>query len=471
MISNIVLQSLLTNKKFARKVLPHIELEYFENLEKKKLFSLIKQYVIDYRNLPNVNSLKLELTKDEKISESLFDGVVDLVDSISTDKTVYDDEWLVTNTELWCKERSLHNGIIESVEIIESKQNTGAIPEIIRKALQVEFESSIGIEFFDEKGIKDRWDEYHKDNIKFATGIKALDAIFAGGLETKALTVIMSGTSAGKTSSMCGMTANFLRNGNDTLYITLEMAEEKIAQRVDANFLNVDINDVPLMKETNYKKQLNNLKDKTSGRLVIKEYAPASISVSKIRFLLEELKVKLDFSPKIIVVDYLNLLLSDRVKSDNMYTIVKSIAEELRGLAVEKDLCILSATQGNRQTNDENNSDMDLTNVSESIGLAATCDALVGIIFPAELREQGIQIWKVLKNRFGGIVNHKIPLRVNFARAGIYDMEDDKDMALAGNSASNGIQMQTEERRIHEKNKIVVETDDETEDDFMDLMK
>ena len=155
-----------------------------------------------------------------------------------------------------------------------------------------------------------------------------------------------------------------------------------------------------------------------------------------------------------------------------MYTIVKSIAEELRGLAVEKVLCILSATQGNRQTNDENNSDMDLTNVSESIGLAATCDALVGIIFPAELREQNIQIWKVLKNRFGGIVNHKIPLRVNFARAGIYDMEDETTMELAGNSASNGIQMQTEERRLQEKNKIVMDDDDETEveDDFLDMM-
>jgi replicative DNA helicase len=472
MLSNIVLNSLMTNKKFARKVLPHIEVEYFESLEKKKLYEIIKDYVVKYSNLPNANAVKLELTKDSKISGHMFDGISDLVDELQVDESQYDDEWLLENTEAWCKERSLHNAIIESVELIENRENTTAIPELIRNALQVEFESSIGIEFFDEKGIRDRWEEYHKEHKKFPTGVKALDVMFAGGLETKALTIIMSGTSAGKTSSMCGMSANFLRNGEDVLYITLEMAEEKIAQRIDANFLNVDINDVPLMKEKKYKKTLSALQDKTKGRLVIKEYPPANISVSKIRHLLEELKVKLNFTPKIIVVDYLNLLLSDRVRSDNMYTIVKSIAEELRGLAVEKDLCVLSATQGNRETNDENNSDMDLTNVSESIGLAATCDALVGIIFPADLREQNIQIWKILKNRFGGIVNHKIPLRINFARAGIYDMEDENDVNISGNTQTNQVLTQTEERRIQERNKIVIDDeDDHIEDDLMDMMK
>jgi replicative DNA helicase len=471
MVSNIILQSLLTNKKFARKVLPHIKEDYFESLEKKKLYDIIKKYIVEYRNLPNANAIKLELTKDDKLSGSLFDNLIDLVDSINSDTSIYDDDWLVDNCEKWCKDRSLHNAIIKSVELIEGKENTASIPDMIRTALQVEFDSKIGIEFFDSKGIIDRWAEYHRENIKFSTGIKGLDNIFAGGLETKSLSIIMSGTSAGKTSSMCGMTANFLRSGYDVLYITLEMAEEKIAQRVDANFLNVDINDVPLMKEKNYNSQLMQLKEKTAGRLVIKEYPPATISVANIRHLLEELKVKLDFVPKIIVVDYLNLLLSVRIKGDNMYSIVKSIAEELRGLAVEKDFCILSATQGNRQTNDENNSDMDLTNVSESIGLAATCDALVGIIFPAELREQNIQIWKVLKNRFGGIVNHKITLRVNFARAGIYDM--DQQLELSGNSETNRVLEQTEQRRTEQRNKIIVEDDTDTvvEDDLLELME
>jgi replicative DNA helicase len=474
MLSNIVLKSLMKDKKYARKVLPHIEPEYFESLEKKKLYETIKAYVVKYGSLPNANALKLELTKDDRLSSNLFDNITEIIDVVDSDESTYDDEWLLTETESWCKERSLHNAIIQSVEWIENKENTTAIPELIRNALQVEFESTIGIEFFDEKGIDDRWDEYHKEHTKFPTGVQALDAMFAGGLETKALTVLMSGTSAGKTSSMCAMSANFLRNGDDVLYITLEMAEEKIAQRIDANFLNVDINDVPLMKEKKYKKTLKHLQDKTKGRLVIKEYPPASITVSKLRFLLDELKVKLNFTPTIIVVDYLNLLLSDRIKSDSMYSIVKSIAEELRGLAVEKDLCILSATQGNRQTNDENNSDMDLTNVSESIGLAATCDALVGIIFPAELREQGIQIWKILKNRFGGIVNHKIPLKVNFARAGLYDMEDQNDVNISGNSQANEVLAQTEERRIAARNRIVVDDEDgdgdQIEDDLLDMM-
>jgi len=412
-------------------------------------------------------------------------------------------------------------------------------------------------------------------------------------------------TGMGKTSSMCGLTANFLRNGNDVLYITLEMAEEKIAQRIDANFLGVDINDVPFIKESNYKKQLQGIKQKTKGRLVIKEFPPASITVSNIRFLMDELKVKLGFQPVIVVVDYINLLNSDRVKSDNMYSVVKSITEELRGLMVEKKMCGLSATQGNRATNDSNSSDIDLTNVSEcldlytrvkrkvfdeykscfikdikvgdiilgnekdvtvkrvypikkkmmytittksgkeiicsgdhkfptnkgiiniktglkegielksinyntfiideifsiepleikecidievsddhlfyandiltknSTALSSTSDAIIGIVMPADLREKGMQLWKVLKNRFGGILNIKIPMKVNFARAYVGDIDEDNQIVISGNSMANNIKMKTEENRNIERNKISVSGLDSSgvEDDLFDMME
>ncbi len=457
MISDIIIQSLMNNKGFARKVLPHINAEYFEDYEHKILFNKIKEYVIKYKSIPTDNTIKLELTKDESLSSVLFDDVVKLIDIVYKNKNEHDLEWLLFNTEQWCKDRSLHNAIVQSVELIEENKNKGAIPELIRKALQVEFDSTIGIEFFDSKGIKNRWEEYNKKDVKYSTGVQALDNIFAGGLEQKALTVLMSGTGMGKTSSMCGLSANFLREGHDVLYITLEMSEEKIAQRIDANFLDVDINDVPLIKKNKYQKHLQEIKNKIKGRLVIKEYPPANISVSTIRFLLDELKIKLNFAPKIIVIDYINLLNSDRIKSDNMYSVIKSITEELRGLMVEKKLCGLSATQGNRATQDENNSDIDLTNVSESVGLNNTVDALIGIIMPNDLREKNIQIWKILKNRFGGIVNHKIPLKVNFARAGIYDNEYN-DINISGNDSSNIIKMKTEENRIKTKNKIIVES-------------
>jgi len=478
MISNIILKSLIENRVFARKVLPYIKSEYFNEIEKKVIFDIIKNYIIEYKNLPTLSLIKIELNKKTDLSDSILESIFDHLDKLQIEEIKeYDDLWLIDSCEQWCKDRSLHNAILESVELIEHKKNTNIIPEIIRKALQIEFNSSIGINYFNEKGINDRWELYNKEDIKYATNIISLDNVFSGGIETKSLTILMSGTTAGKTSSMCCLTSNFLRNGKNVLYITLEMAEEKIAQRIDANFLDVEINDVPLMKESNFKKRILDLKLKTMGDLVIKEFPPAAISVSNIRNLLEDLKIKLNFEPQIIVIDYLNLMVSDRIKKDqNSYTLIKSIAEEIRGLGVEKELSILSATQGNRQTNDENNSDIDFTNVSESIGLPATCDALIGIIFPKELREQNIQIWKILKNRFGGIVNHKIPLRVNFAKALISELDDNEknNFRICDNSQQNQIQEKVEERRLKQKNTIIIEDDPENDiisGSFEDLLR
>jgi hypothetical protein len=280
--------------------------------------------------------------------------------------------------------------------------------------------------------------------------------------------ILSHNTHVGKTSNMIALGANFLKSEQNVLYITLEMSEEKIAQRFDANYLGVDINDVPMMKEKSFKSKLAQIKEQVSGKLIIKEYPPASIGVNKIRFLLEELKIKQDFEPKIIIVDYLNLLVSDRITNDSLYSMGKAIAEELRGLAVDKKLCMLTATQGNREMNSETNSDADFTNVSESKAVTDTADTVCAMIMPAELREQNIQIWKILKNRYGGIVNHKIPLRVNFSRATL--SPGDYEMGLQGNTTANGQAMRDEQVRSTKRNKIVVKIDDNEKNDLLGLL-
>lgn len=467
MISEIILSSLFKDKTFAKKVLPHIKEEYFESLDKKKIFSQIKKYIVSYKNLPSVDSLKYEITKDETLSEDLFNSINDTIDKLSQYKSENDVDWIVDKTEEWCKDRALHNAILESVQIIEEKKPTGSIPELVRKALQVEFDSSVGINFLDQSGVDKRWDAYQKVVSKFATGLEPLDLVFSGGVEPKSLMVLLAGTHVGKTSNMIALGANFLKNGEDVLYITLEMSEDKIAQRFDANYLGVDINDVPLMKEKTFKSQLKQIRSRVEGDLVIKEYSPATIGANKIRALIEELKIKQDFDPKIIIIDYLNLMISDRIKTDSLYANGKAIAEEIRGLGVDYECCVLTATQGNREMNAADVSDADFTNVSESKAVMDTADCAVAMLMPSELREQNIQIWKILKNRYGGIVDQRIPLKVNFARAMLYEM--DQEMELQGNNI-NISSINAEKARAKKRNKIQVDVEDAEVENELDSL-
>ena len=233
MITNIVLSSLIKNREYLKKVLPHLKEEYFETSEDKKIFKLIKEYIKTYRSIPTINTLKLELSKDDKIGEDLYNKLNNSLNEIFTFQENYDTQWLVDNTEQWCKDRAIYIAIMDSVHIIENKEQTSQIPLLMTKALQVEFDNLIGIDFLNDDGINDRWEMYQKKETKFATNIFALDAVTNGGFEAKSLSVIMGGTGIGKTAIMIALTANFLRNGKNVLYITLEMAEEKIAQRLD----------------------------------------------------------------------------------------------------------------------------------------------------------------------------------------------------------------------------------------------
>lgn len=471
MISKIILRSLSTRKEFTRKVLPHIKDDFFPSQEERKLFNLIKEYIVKYRNLPQPEAIKVEMTMSSDFYESEFENISELIDEVGTiDDSKWDTEWLVDSTEKWAKERALHNAILKSVELIEAKKHTGNIPEIVREALQVEFETTIGLEFLDDKDIEGRWKEYRRDKRKIPFGIPSLDAATDGGIEPKALSIILAGTHVGKTHAMVAMGCNMVRAGYNVLYVTLEIAEEKITQRADANFLGVDINDVPSLELEPFKNRLGKIKEKKIGRFISKEFPPATISTSTIRNLLSELKVKKNFVPHVIFVDYVNLMISDRVKGENSYTTIKSVVEELRGLAVEGEYSIVSATQGNRETNDPTNSNIDMTNVSESIGTAQTADFLVGVLMPEELHEMNLQIWKVLKNRFGGIVNHSYQLRVNFPRVTLTDVDSSDQLDLIGNTRANEILSQESQNRVAQRNAIVIEDEEDDGIDVFDLI-
>lgn len=329
-------------------MLPHLDSAYFSDIDKRVIYQIIRKYIGKYRTLPTVSALKVEVNALDNVNEHTFKEINISLDKLAEMKDEWDLDWLVDKSEEFCKECALHNAILASVEKLERKENVSDIPELVKKALQVEFNTNVGLEFLDDKDIDLRWEKYHENIAKIPTGITKIDNCCGGGIEKKALSIIMGPTNSGKTAAFISLTSNMLRDGQNVLYITLEMAEEKIIQRYEANFLDVDINDVPLLKEEKYKSSLQNIKVKSCGRLVVREFPTSTANVNHIRALLDELKIKKEFVPDVIVIDYLNLMNSCRITSDNMYSVVKAIAEEVRGLAVEGDYAIVSGTQSNR---------------------------------------------------------------------------------------------------------------------------
>jgi replicative DNA helicase len=433
-IQESVLTGILKNKDYAKKCFPYISHNYFSTFEYSYLFKLIKSYAIKYKAIPTKNTLLIELSNQKDLTEDAYQAIKELIDIVFNQEFDYAIDYFIDETEKWCKQRALHNSIMKSVEILEENKNLDSIPEMMRKALSIQFDYTHGTEFLDDEDILKRYDAYHKKITKFSTGIDAIDKVTCGGFEPKSVTCLLSGTNQGKTQSMIALGANFLRDGHDVLYVTLEMAEEKIAQRFESNFFDIEINDVAYLSKDDYLgrfKKLNQL-----GRLVVKEYPTASINVNNLRALLDDLDIKKKFKPKVIILDYLNLMTSSRYSGDNMYTTVKAIAEEVRGMAVEKELCILTATQGNRETNDRKNTHIDLKNVAESNALSQIVDCMFGLIYPEDLREQNIQVWTILKNRFGGIVNYKFPIKTCHEKAQIFDHKEEFEISGQRNAQS-----------------------------------
>lgn len=425
MIEPLILGSLLNNENYARKVLPFLEEEYFETFESKLIYRSLNDYVKKYNTIPSKDALRFSIEESRSISEEQFKTVTDTIVGLSYDDK-NDENWLVDETEKFCQDRALYNAIRKSIGVIDnnnSEIDKGAIPKILQDALGVSFDNSVGHDFLEN--VDERYEFYHRKESRIEFDIELLNTITKGGLPRKSLNIILAGTGVGKSLAMCHFAATNLMHGKNVLYITLEMAEERIAERIDANLIDASIDEIHEMPKDVYQKKLSRLKSKTPGKLIVKEYPTASAGSAHFRHLLNELKLKKNFTPDIIYVDYLNICTSSRIKSGNQvnsYTLVKSIAEELRGLAVEFDVPLVSATQTTRSG--FSSSDVGLEDTSESFGLPATADFMIALISTEELEQLGQIMVKQLKNRWGDPnTNKRFVMGVDRSRMRFYNSE------------------------------------------------
>jgi len=419
----LVFQNLIHNESYIRNILPYLKENYFTQSSHKTIYNLIVNYFNKYNNNPNISAIKIELD-DQSINTEEYKECIDILKSIETYNEV-EKEWLYEKTEKFCQDKAIYNSIMESIKILDgkSKMDKGSIPTLLQDALSVTFDSNIGHDFLENA--EDRYEFYHMKEERIPFDIDFLNTITRGGIPNKTLNCILAGTGVGKSLMMCHMSAANLMQGKNVLYITLEMAEERISERIDANLMNVYLNELETLPKESYLKKLERIKGKTSGKLIVKEYPTSTVGSGHFRHLLNELKTKKNFKPDIIYIDYLNLCISSRMKmggSINTYTYIKSVAEELRGLAVEFDLPIWTATQSNREG--FSNSDVDLTNTSESFGLPATVDFMIAAISTEELEGLGQLLIKQLKNRYGDPSLHKrFVVGVDRARMKLYNVE------------------------------------------------
>ena len=424
-IEEITLSKLILNDTYTKKVLPFIKDEYYDSQSHKILFSTLSEYVNKFETTPEPNALKIEVEKRRDISEEIYKEVEQFLNNLDRDH--YNEDWLIETTEKWCKEKAIYLALMESVKIADGQDKTrtkDAIPSIMSEALGVCFDDHVGHDYIQDSD--DRYDFYHRKEEKIPFDIEYLNKITKGGLPNKTLNIALAGTGVGKSLFMCHVASSVLLQGRNVLYITMEMAEEKIAERIDANLLDIPIQQLtsPLLTKEKYSSKLLELTKKTQGKLVIKEYPTASAHVGHFKALLNELSMKKGFSPDIIFVDYLNICASARYKGTivNSYTYVKAIAEELRGLAVEFNLPIVSATQTTRAG--FGSSDPDLTDTSESFGLPATADLMLALISNEEMEELGQIMIKQLKNRYNDPTMYKrFVVGIDRAKMRLYDCD------------------------------------------------
>lgn len=399
-IETLILSNLIHNEQFTRKALPFLKEDYFTENTDKLLFKQIDTYVKKFNNNPSIEALEISL-QNTNLVEGQFKDCVELTKSL-VDKHSVNDDWLVTETEKFCKDKAVYNAILKSISILDGKDkqlSKEGIPSLLQEALGVCFDSSVGHDYIDNAS--DRFDFYHRVESRVPFDLDLFNKITQGGLPNKTLNVALAGTGVGKSLFMCHVAAGVLAAGRNVLYVTLEMAEERIAERIDANLLNVEIDQLKDLPKQMYDKRILKLREKTDGKLIIKEYPTAAAHANHFKSLLSELYLKKQFKPDIVFVDYLNICASSRFKpggSVNSYTYVKAIAEELRGLAVEFNLPVVTATQTTRSG--FSNTDVDLTDTSESFGLPATADFMFALISTEELEQLNQLMVKQLKNRY-----------------------------------------------------------------------
>jgi len=424
-IEETILRNLIYNEQYYRKVVPFIKADYFQEYHEKIVFEEIADFAAKYDKVPTKEVLTINLQNRGDLTEETFKDSVQGINSLSDEWVDYD--WLLDATEKWCQDRAIYLALMQSIKIADGgdkKFTKGAIPSILQDALAVSFDEHIGHDYIEQSS--DRYEFYHRKEEKIPFDLEKFNFITKGGLPNKTLNIALAGTGVGKSLFMCHMAGSALTQGYNVLYITCEMAEEKIAERIDANLLNVSVKDIMELPEVLFNSKVNEISRKTQGKLIIKEYPTASAHAGHFKALLSDLKLKKDFTPDLIFVDYLNICASVRYKGAvvNSYTYVKAIAEELRGLAVESNLPIISATQTTRSG--YGNSDPDLTDTSESFGLPATADFMFALISTEELEQQGRILVKQLKNRYNDpTASRKFILGIDRSKMRLYDVADD----------------------------------------------
>ncbi len=457
-IEKIILKNLVYNESYVKRVLPFLKSEYFGDHTETVLFKTINNFILKYENLPTFESLVIQL-RESKLNENELKDVVNELNEFRKEKDeVVDDRWLLEQTEKFCQEKAIHNALLESIQILDDKSRTtkdkGSIPSILSDALAVSFDEHIGHDYTED--FESRYDFYHRKEEKIPFDLDFFNKITKGGVSYKTLNIILAGTGVGKSLFMCHMAAACLNQGKNVLYITMEMAEEKIAERIDANLLNVNLDDLGSLSRQDYERKISNLKSKTNGKLIIKEYPTASASVLHFKTLLNELYLKRKFKPDIIFVDYLNICCSSRLKygaNVNTYLYVKAIAEELRGLAVETGVPIFSATQTTRSG--FTSSDPGLEDTSESFGLPATADFMFALVSTEELEKLNqIQV-KQLKNRYSDPnKNKRFVVGIDRGKMKLYDVENSAQNDLVDSGQSDVVDYSSKFKKKYDALKI-----------------
>lgn len=457
MIEQTILAGMIYNEGYVRTVLPFLKDDYFEDQNDRFLYTTIKSYIDEYNGLPTKTALKIAIDASGNLNEERYKQVTSTLESLSYDEKT-DQTWLIDTTEKFCQDKAIYNAVRQSILVLDGKVkdlDKGAIPQLLSDALGVSFDTNVGHDFLENAD--ERFEFYHRVEEKLEFDLEYFNKITKGGLSKKSLSVALAGTGVGKTLFMTHCASAALMSGKNVLYITMEMAEERIAERIDANLLDVTLDDLRLMPKDAYQKKIDRVRSRTSGKLIVKEYPTGSAGANHFRHLLNELKLKKNFVPDIIFIDYLNICMSSRLKHGaniNSYTLIKAIAEELRGLAMEFNVPVMSATQTTRSG--YGNSDVEITDTSESFGLPATADFMFALISTEELEKIGQLMVKQLKNRWGSIDSPKrFIIGIDRSKMKLFDAEESAQEGLTGGAK----QIEQEDRPLFDSSSMMQDDD------------
>jgi len=425
-----------------RKIIPFLKRDYFTEFVDGRVYEYIIKFIEDYNNIPSVDTLIITAQNDKNLNDDQYKDIVSYIQELVP--TDHNKEWLEKETEKFCKDKALYNAILNSIAIIDGRdksKSTDGIPSLLQEALGVCFDDRVGHDYIENAS--ERYDFYHKVETRISFDLDYFNKITNGGMPNKTLNVALAGTGVGKSLFMCHVASSVISQGKNVLYITMEMAEERIAERIDANLMNITMDQLKELPKSIFDNRIDKIKSKTHGKLIIKEYPTAGAHVGHFNSLLKELQLKKQFTPDIIIIDYLNICASSRFKAGaniNSYTLIKAIAEELRGLAVEQNVPILSATQTTR--GGYGNTDVELTDTSESFGLPATVDFMFALISTEELEQMNQILVKQLKNRYNDpTINKKFVVGIDRSKMKLYDLEASAQKGLS----DSGIKLNTED--------------------------